>query len=315
MPLCIFCVGEIMRTYRASGIAPLSGVLIALIAGLIAAIVMGGLLYAIDHYAGFYLIVVFPAVAGAVTGFALSKAINLGKVRNSAVAALLSMIAAIALVGTYHYGKYQLELKDDARQFLISKNLLVTDATVNETTDEFLKSETGATGFIGFLQLEAQQGISITRSSSSNGLELKGVWYWVYSAVEFGIVLAVIAGIAWAAAIEPFNEAQQQWYGPAQVILTAPGANAKPLETALKGSAFEEAGALLQRDASPLPRVEFAVKQTPTKDPENVIITANLVQQNGKNESKTEFATGLVSQRELERVLSGAVVSLEPAVG
>ena len=51
----------------------------------------------------------------------------------------------------------------------------------------------------------------------------------------------MIAGIAWAAAIEPFNEAQQQWYGPAQVILTAPGANAKPLETALKSSAFEEA--------------------------------------------------------------------------
>ena len=151
------------------------------------------------------------------------------------------MIAAIALVGTYHYGKYQLELKDDARQFLISKNLPVTDAAVNETTDEFLKSETGATGLIGFLQLEAQQGISITRSSSSNGLELKGVWYWVYSAVEFGNVLVVIAGIAWAAAIEPFNEAQQQWYGPAQVILTAPGANAKPLETALKSSAFEEA--------------------------------------------------------------------------
>ena len=125
----------------------------------------------------------------------------------------------------------------------------------------------------------------------------------------------MIAGIAWAAAIEPFNEAQQQWYGSAQVILTAPGANAKPLETALKSSAFEEAGALLQRDASPLPRVEFAVRQTANKDPENVIITANLVQQNGKNESKTEFATGLISQRELERVLSGAVVSLEPAVG
>ena len=303
-----------MRTYKASGIAPLPGVIIALIAGLIGAIVMGGVLYAIDHYAGFYLIVVFPAVAGAVTGFALAKAVNLGKVRNGAVAALLGLIAAIALVGTYHYGKYQLELKDDARQFLISKNLPVTDKAVNETTDEFLKSETGAVGFVGFLQLEAQQGISITRGSSSNGLELKGVWYWVYTAVEFGIVLAVIAGIAWAAAIEPFNEAQQQWYGPEQVILTAPGANAQPLETALKSGAFEEAGALLQRDPSELPRVEFAVRQTANKDPENVIITANLVQQNGKNESKTEFATGLISQAELERMLSGAVVTLEPVV-
>jgi len=52
MPLCVFCVGEIMRTYRASGIAPLSGVFTALIAGLIGAIIMGGLLYAIVHYAG-----------------------------------------------------------------------------------------------------------------------------------------------------------------------------------------------------------------------------------------------------------------------
>ena len=304
-----------MRQYRASGIAPLPGVLTALIAGLIAAILMGGILYAIEHYAGFYLIVLFPAIAGAVAGFALSKAINITKIRNGAVAGLLGLIAAIALVGTYHYGKYQLELKDDARQFLISKNLPVTDGAVNETTDEFLKSETGATGFVGFLQLEAQQGISITRSSSSSGIELKGIWYWVYSAVEFGVVLFVIAGIASAAASEPFNEAQQQWYGSAQVILSAPAVNAKLLETALKSGAFEDAGALLQRETLPLPRVEFAVRQTAVKDPENVIITANLVQQNGKNQAKTEFATGLVSQLELERMLSKAVVSLEPVVG
>lgn len=42
-----------MRTYRASGIAPLSGVFTALIAGLIGAIITGGPLYAIDHCAGF----------------------------------------------------------------------------------------------------------------------------------------------------------------------------------------------------------------------------------------------------------------------
>ena len=304
-----------MRQYRASGIAPLSGVIVALIAGLIAAIVMGGILYAIEHYTGFYLIVAFPALAGACAGFALTKAVNLMKIRNGAVAALIGLIAAIALVGTYHYGKYELELKDDARQFLISKNLPVTGAAVNETTDEYLKSETGATGFVGFLQLEAQQGFSISRSGSSSGSEIKGVGYWIYSAVEFGIVLLVIAVSAWQAATKPFNEAQQQWYGPAQVILSAPGANAKPLETALKAGQFEDAGALLQREGLPLPRVEFAVRQTAIKDPENVIISANLVQQNGKNESRTQFASGLVSQAELERVLSRAVVSLEPVAG
>ena len=42
-----------MRTYRASSIAPLSGVFTALIAGLTGAIIVGGLLYAIDHCAGF----------------------------------------------------------------------------------------------------------------------------------------------------------------------------------------------------------------------------------------------------------------------
>ncbi len=263
------------------------------------------------------MIFVFPLVAGAVAGFALSKAVKIGKIRNTSIAALIGLLAAITLVGTYHFAKYQFELKDNARQFLTSNNLPVTDAAVNETTDEYLKSETGMTGFLGFLQLEAKKGISITSassSSSSRGLEVKGIWYWVYTAFEFLIVLGLVASIPWWAAKEPFNEAQQQWYGPAQMILTAPGTNAKPLETALKSGAFEEAGALLQRDPSPLPRVEFAVRQTAIKDPENVIITANLVTQNGKNESKTEFATGLISQAELERMLSGAVVSLEPVV-
>ena len=306
-----------MRQYRASGIAPLSGIITALIAGLIAAILMGGVLYAIEHYTGFYLIGVFPLIAGGVAGYALSKAVNAGKIRNGAVAAGLGLLAALALTGTYHFAKYQLELKDGAREFLISNNQAVTEAAVNKTADEYLKSETGATGFFRYLQLEAKEGISINKASSSSrsGIELKGLWFWVYSAIELVIVTALAAGIPWLAAKEPFNEAQQQWYGPAQTILSAPGERAQELETALKSGDFEGAGTLLQREPLPLPRVEFAVRQTAVKDPENVIITANLVSQNGKNESKTEFATGLVSQAQLERVLSKAVVSLEPVAG
>ena len=198
-----------MRQIQFTEITSVLGTLTALIAGLITATVMGGVLYAIQRYTGFYLIVVFPTLAGAVTGWALSKAIIFGNVTNGAVAALIGLIAAAVLVGTPHYGKYQLEFKDEGRRFLISKNLPVTDQAVDETTDEILRSEIGATGFIGFLQLEARHGISITRSLmiSSSGFELRGIWHWVYSAAEFGIVLSIVVGIG---ATAPFSQTQQQ---------------------------------------------------------------------------------------------------------
>jgi hypothetical protein len=304
-----------MREYKASGAAPLPGIITALALGLLGAVLMGGVLYAVEHYFNFYLVVLFPAIAAAVAALLLTSGVRAGKIRNSAIAALLGLVAAVALIGTYHFGKYHFELKDEVRIFLTQQNATADAAAVERATDDFLRSETGSTGYWGFLQLEAKQGISITRasSSSSSGLELKGVWYWIYALVELGIVAFILIAMANSAAQEPFNERNGQWFGKAKPILGAPLEAAPDILAALQAGDLETAGAHLQREPVGLPRVELSVRQTRTPDPENVFVSFQSVAQNGKNEVRSDLRSGLVTQAELERLISKAVVS-QPAV-
>jgi hypothetical protein len=302
-----------MREYKASGAAPLPGILVALALTLIGAVLMGGVLYAVDHYLRFYLIVLFPGIAGGVAGAMLAAGVRSGKLRNGAITALIALVGAVVLLGTYHFAAYEFALKDEVRQFLTSQNASATPQAVASATDEFLRSETGTGGFLGFLQLEAKQGISITRSSSSSGsgLELKGVWYWVYAGVEFAVVFFLIYALGSGAANEPFNERNQQWFGVGKTVLNAPLEAAPGIIAALQANDLETAGAHLQRDPVPLPRVELSVRQTQTPDPDNVFVTFQSVAQNGKNEVRNAIKSGLITQAELERLISRAVVNLD----
>ncbi len=299
-----------MRIYKASGIAPLPGVFIALIAGLIVAVIMGSVLYVTRRYTGINLVILFPGLAGSVVAFVLFKAITFGKVRNGVIAALIGVIAMVAMIGTYHYSLYQFQFKDLTREVLIKTVALPTDAAVNKFSDQFLKTQTGAIGFFGFLQLQAQQGITFIADPPK--VQLTGVGYWIFKAFEYGLVMLVLVIGPWMAANEPFSEVDQQYYGPEQLILTAPLANAAPIKTVLKSGAFEEAGALFQHDRTDFPRVELAVSRTAT-DSENLIVTASEVVQNGTGELKSKVITGLMSQLELDRLRSAVVARFEPA--
>ena len=301
-----------MRTYKPSGIAPIPGILIALIAGVVTAIIAGGVLYVIRRYTGIYLFILFPGFAGIAIMTVLSKAIKFGKIRNGAIATLLGVISVFALIGTYHYSLYQLQFKDVFRQSLIDRNTPVTDASVDKFGDQFLESQTGEIGFPGYLQLQSQLGITFI--SSEPKVVLSGVGYWVFKAFEYGVVVLITVFWSWIAAIEPFSEANQQWYGPEQVILFAPAANAALIAAALRGGAFEEAGAFFQHQPSLMPRVELTVKRTASNDLENVIVTANVVRQSGNSDLRTMFATGLMSQLELDRLESAVVAKFKPVV-
>ncbi len=302
-----------MREYKSSGAAPLPGILIALALGGLASIIMGGVLYAIEHYLHFYLILIFPGVAAFVAGLVLSAGVKAGKLRNAAIAALLGVVCSVLLIGTYHFAKYQLELKDLAREQISTPDKPASNAEVEQAVDEYLTGETGQKGFLGYLNLEAKQGISITRAgSSSRGLELTGIGFWIYSGVEFLIVLFLVTVTASSAAGEPFDENVNEWFGDEAVALTAPVSSANPMVAALKAGQFQEAGKHLQTQEAPMPRLEFSVRRTAKNDPRNVYVEVKAVNQDGKNTKRVDVASGLISEAELQQVMANAVPNLEP---
>jgi hypothetical protein len=297
-----------MREYKSSGIAPFPGIIRALITGLIAAAVVGGILFAIDHYIGFYLIVLFPIAAGFIVSFVVSQGITAGKIRNSGVAILIGAICGFATMGVYHFLDYQIAFKNDIKNAISQGTTAISNQVEQVAEDAFLKGEVKQTGFMGFLNYQAQQGITITRSSSRNGLTLTNGWAWGYFGVEVLIVMFIAGMIASSTAGEPFDERSNAWYGNAVHVLSAPFEHAQTIRNALKNGSFEEAGRLMTRETLGAPKLDLSARSTPDGHPETIVLELNEVTLDSKKNEKTnKLETGMVTQAELEQIMAVAV--------
>ena len=300
-----------MREYKSSGIAPFPGILTALVYGLIAAAIVGGILFAIDHYIGFYLIIMFPVVAGFIVSFVLTMGITAGKIRNAAVAFLVGAICGLATMGVYHFLNYQIGFKTDVKNAISQPGSSVTDQDEQLSEAAFLKQEVKQTGFTGFLMYQAKQGITITRSTSSSGLTLSNGWAWGYFGIEVLIVAFIAGGGASSTANDPFDERSNAWYGKPVHVLSAPFGEAPALRGALKNGSFETAGQLMTREALAAPRLDLTARSTADGHPESIVLELNEITLDGKKNAKTrKLEQGMVTQLELEQIMASAAGQL-----
>ena len=299
-----------MKPYRPSGIAPIPGVLVAIAFALVSGLIAGGLLWVADHKIGIYLIILFPAVAGFIVGLATASGTRRGKLRNPLLAGLIGLLGGAFAAGTYHFLSYEVSFKESVRDALNSQNAASAPAPtaleIQQFTDAYLTDEVKDKGFMGFLKLEAKEGISITRSSSSSGIELKNGWAWGYFAIEALIMAGLGAMLASSAAGEPFDERANAWYGEPVYLGGAAGDDGTALADALKGGAFERAGGLVQPGRAELgvPRVELLARLSPDKDASEAVLEVKAVKPGRrKNEEASEtLVTGLVTHEELIRL-------------
>lgn len=293
-----------MKPYRPSGIAPIPGVLLVIVFALVAGLIAGGLLWFAEHKIGLYLIILFPAVAGFIVGIASSNGTRIGKLRNPLLVGLIGLLGGVLAGGAYHFLSFDLSFKDSLRQALSAQTTAsVSEAAVRRFADEYLQGEVGDTGFAGFLKLEAKQGISITRSSSSSGLELTGPWAWGYFALEVLIIAGLGAMLASSAAREPFDERAKAWFGSSVYLGGAGGKEGTAFVGALKSGAFEQAGNLVrpQHTELGLPRVELHARLSPDANADEAVLEVKSARK--KNELTTStLLTGLVTREELMRL-------------
>ncbi len=170
-----------------------------IVAALIGAI-LGGVIWAIEHFASLYLIVAFPIIGGAIAGAVIGLVAKAMGLRNLFLMILGGIVAGLIMYGIYHFASYYVSFRGEARTVIVEQiGSEPTDAEVDELVNSVLQDEVADTGFMGFMKLAAAEGITITRtvSSSDSGFTLQGTLAWVYWGVEILLAIGIAAGSAW----------------------------------------------------------------------------------------------------------------------
>lgn len=125
-----------------------------------------GAIAAYISYNFFSLVLVFPIIMGGVAGALAQKVVYRTDGKWSWWAAILGVVLALLLYAVYRYGDYYL------------------------TFEEFGTRIKAIATFRNYLDWSAEQGINISRtSSSSGGFNLEGREVWIYWGVEVAIIL------------------------------------------------------------------------------------------------------------------------------
>jgi hypothetical protein len=130
----------------------------------------------------FYIIFLFPIGMGLVGGGIVRLGIRLAKTKKISQAILLSILVAISIYGTYHYTKYII-FRAQAAVELLPKLTKVSRENKAEVAsvliDRALVKGTGHSGFVGYMLLKAQVGVSLEHFYNNDGINL-GIGIWTY---------------------------------------------------------------------------------------------------------------------------------------
>ncbi len=135
----------------------------------------------------FYIVFIFPLIMGFAGSRILADAIQRAKIRRIYQVIFMSLLMAITIYGTYHYGRYvALQVQTSIKMFsglsaaTEDKSLKVAKVVV----DYALVQETGYPGFVGYMLFRAKEGISIGRIYYSSRLNLGPILTWFYWILE-----------------------------------------------------------------------------------------------------------------------------------
>lgn len=199
--------------YRSTGEFSRAGFMKGLIICIAVAGITGGLGHLIGRY--IYLIILFPVVMGVIGGATIRYVIRSGKIRNYSIAIVLALVWGVATYASMHYFDF-IQFENE-----FSQAVFHSDAPRDNTSallDNFLISETGFNGFVGYMIFKARQGTSISRHGKKIlSLEERGTYiYWI---IELFIVLGItLAGAS--AAKEPFCSRCELWYNESVIAVT-----------------------------------------------------------------------------------------------
>src|SRR5690606_16407470 len=133
------------------------------------------------------------------------------------IVAVMGLALALLSYGTYRYLEYN-AFRTEVRQFIYEEEPNADPVLVESYIDAVLIEETGQSGLMGFLVVQAEEGLSMNfrsrySSSSSSGIPISlspplTVVYWI---VEILIISAIAMATAAGAVNHPFCEETNTW--------------------------------------------------------------------------------------------------------
>ncbi len=281
---------------------PAAGIGLILGAGAVAAAAVALGLYVASRT--FYPIVLAPIIAGLIVGVPIGKAALAGKVRSTVLIGLAGLLAGVGGVIGYHYLSYSIGFPNDIRSELEFVGAPTDDETVERTRSFILEDETGSDGFLAFVKLEAQNGLTVSGSSSSDsGIALEGTAAWIYYGVEALIIAAVSLFTARVSGTAEWDEETRQFFTKRKSQGFAGMEFAGRVERALEAQDMSTLLSLLDNETKPRKqpkdRIEVTIFDVPKADSSTVVLTAETVSGKGDKEKRTPIYSDRMPREKL----------------
>lgn len=305
-----------MKKYRVSGRVPFGGLILLILGTIIGSLLVGGLVFAVSHL--IYLIVLFPLLMGLIGGGILAWVVRRSKVRSPILAALFGLIMGVGIIGTVHFLAYYITDRNEYRETVYGQSAQnVPQEQVDKDMNEFLMEQTGSTGFIGDLKFNASLGMTITETTGSRTpTELDEKATWIYWGGELLAVALICAGMAFAAARQPFNEEADDWYPVPRYVGRVDWKSRKEFYKLMKAGDIRGAFKMVNNIATSGHRVDVVAQYTPSVPQSDVILTIKETRINRKRQTSGTKMRGVLSAQEfadLNRMVSDAQ-SAQPSV-
>ena len=203
--------------YRPSGKFSFSGMLLTLLGGIGVAIVAGVILYLFGLVIPFGIPLLFPFLMGIAVGTVTMKlGSKVGRCRNQVLAVSVAVIAGMVAGSSEHIIDYA-RFRFDTLNSIKAEEPQASSRDINRFIDQWLDSETGHSGFMGFMVLRSSSG-SMEIASYYVGIpiptgsfRLTGSALIIYWFIEFSIVTALAGFMNQSYSREPYCEQCNAW--------------------------------------------------------------------------------------------------------
>jgi hypothetical protein len=215
------------------------------------------------------------------------------------------VLVAATIYGIYHFSKY-VSFRVAALVELTPKLAKVSNENKAKASDFLIDyaliKATGHSGFLGYMLYRAQQGVSIGRFYSGNGLNLGPIFTWVYWMLEFGIIFGVAMMMGKKTSEGPICESCGRWYEPEEHLGGTSILNESLLLDLLHRRDFAELGKLVEKNAT-IPSTEMYIRRCKYCGKGNAFITIQRASQNTNGRLQLLDVTSLTLQPSDSRLL------------
>ena len=129
----------------------------------------------------------------------------------------------------------------------------------NQLLNSYLEKETGYSNFLGYILLQAKEGISIGHLFGGSYANIGTFFTWVYWFVELSIIIVIGLSTGKTATSQPFCELHNRWYEKEQHLGGVGISKAQDLLNLIKQKDFAHLGSLLEEDAN-IPSLEVYIQ-------------------------------------------------------